>query len=113
MGRTKEMAVYLQDYNKIQLKIQHEMLNYTKLDERVSEVCEMCRVTENEMFSKTRETHIAESRFIFYSLCKKDGCKPVDILRYMKTRGYAVTHGNIVYGQKKGEKILNKIKIIK
>ena len=110
MGKTKELAhQLLYDYNTLQYKIQQDMLNYTKLDERVSEVCDMCRVTENEMFSKTRETHIAESRFIFYALCKEDGCKPVDILRYMKTRGYNVTHGTIVYGQKKGEQIVKTI----
>ena len=102
MGKTKDIAAQvLYDYNIIEYKIQHEMLNYNLLDYMVSQVSKLCRVTESEMFSKTRQTHIVEARFLFYGLCKLKGMGPVDVQRYMFSRGYDVTHGTILYGQRK------------
>ena len=107
MGKTKELhaqtmeRIMYDDDNIIQYKIQNDMLDYELMDHMVSQVSKLCRVTESEMFSKTRQTHIAEARFLFYALCKVNKMGPVDVLRYMKTRGYEVTHGAVVYGQKK------------
>ncbi|MHA1156804.1 MAG: hypothetical protein ACTSQK_11920 [Candidatus Heimdallarchaeota archaeon] len=119
MIKTKElyaqtMEHLLYDYNIIEYKIQQEMLNYELLDHMVTQISKLCRVTESEMFSKTRQTHVVEARFLFYGLCKTKGLGPVDILRYMKTRGYSVTHGTVLYGQKKANgQLFESLKIAK
>ena len=102
MERTKDIAHNtLYDYNIIQLKIQHEMINYTLMEELVDQTTTTCRVTPEEMFANNRESHAVEARYIFYNLCKLNNVGPTDIKRFMQSENYNVTHSTVIHGQKK------------
>jgi chromosomal replication initiation ATPase DnaA len=102
MERTKDVAHYtLHDYNTIQLKNQHEMINYTLMEELVDKATTACRVTPDEMFANNRESHVVEARYIFYNLCKLNNIGPTDIKRFMKSENHHVTHSTVIHGQKK------------
>jgi|8_EtaG_2_1085327.scaffolds.fasta_scaffold11103_6 chromosomal replication initiation ATPase DnaA len=102
MERTKDIAhEMLYDYNTIQLKIQHEMINYTLMEELVDKATTTCRVTPEEMFADNRESHVVEARYIFYMLCKLNNVGPTEIKRYMKSKHHNVTHSTVIHGQKK------------
>jgi len=103
MGKTKELyaQTFQQDFSDYYNIIQYEMINYNLMDHMLDNIKSACRLTDDEFFLKTKESHISEARYIFYALCRNNDVGPTDISRYMKSKGHNVTHGTVIYGQKK------------
>ena len=103
MGKTKELYAQTlqQDLTEEYNKIQYNMINYDLMDHMLDKIKSACRLTDDEFFLKTKESHISEARYIFYALCRNNNVGPTDISRYMKSKDHNVTHGTVIYGQKK------------
>lgn len=56
------------------------------------------RLSENDMFSKTKKRSVVDSRHLLYYLCAKRPMRIVDIQDYMLANGYKINHSSVIYG---------------
>jgi hypothetical protein len=61
-------------------------------------VCEECGITKEELFTKSRKTKLAMSRYLLYSICYQRPMTIVQIVDLMSENGYDTSRTNIEYG---------------
>ncbi len=102
MQRTKEIWAETryppteEDY----LKYNKMIVDYDLFDEVVEAVSNITRTEPSELFQKTKDNHITQSRYIIYYILKENGYKLATISRCMKTNGYNAANSTILYGVK-------------
>jgi chromosomal replication initiation ATPase DnaA len=75
---------------------------------RVDRVVDVTGVTREELFSKTKEPRIVDSRQILYFSCSlKMNIRDIEIL--MCNNGYEITHSTIIHGIKSAKRKKRKI----
>ncbi len=77
-------------------------------DVRVERVVDVTGVTREELFSKTKEPRVVDSRQMLYLACLSK-MKISDIVTLMCNNGYEITHSSIIHGVKSARKKRRKI----
>ena len=70
----------------------------------LEKVIKHSRLTEKEIFSKTKQMHIVQARRILYYLCIKKGITINELMQYLKQLNFDVAYNNIRSGIETTEK---------
>ena len=102
MTRTKEIwaEVNYPPTEEQQLNYNKMLVDYDLFDEVVSAVTDATRTPAEELFQKTKDNHITQSRYLIYYILKENGYKLATISRCMKVNGYNAANSTILYGIK-------------
>ena len=86
-------------------------------DKYVERICKRFKISEEQLFTKTKKTDIVDARHLLYFLCYNRPMKLITIQNYMEEKGYTINHSSVVYGigsiQTKSEDDRDYKKIIK
>lgn len=85
------------------MKLKFELFN-----QYASEVCKVFVVSEEDIFQKTKEQSVVDARYLLYYLSYSRDINQTYIKKFMKMRGYDISHSTIHYGIKQVEKKLLK-----
>jgi len=61
-------------------------------------VCKECGITREELFTKSRKTKLAMSRYLLYSICYQRPMTIVQIVDLMHENNYEMSRTNVEYG---------------
>lgn len=73
-----------------------------KFEQTIESVSKVLQISQEKIYSRSREQHIVDARhIIFYILKKRHGMPLVYIKKFMKDHGHLVHHTTIRYGIEK------------